>query len=271
MNFNSILGQKEIVTSLKSSIKSGRVGHAYIFSGPAGIGKRSMALIFAKTLLCDRQDESESCGECIQCRMFDAKSNPDFYLLEADNLSIGVDEIRNIQNDVVIKPLYSKKKVYLITDADKMTVQAQNCLLKTLEEPPWFAVIILATPSCDALIETIRSRALRYNFKKNSYSEVRSSLEAQFGSNLNGAGFIASYADGIIGTALKLAGSKEFVSIRDSTIELLVKLTQMKLADIFEMYGFFETNRDSVDTVFDIMLLFYRDILMLKKTGDENM
>jgi len=265
MDFSGIVGQKEIVDSLRNSIASGRVGHAYIFSGPKGIGKKTMARIFTGLLLCEKSDGAERCGECPPCLLFDSGSNPDFKEINPADSSIGVDDIRDMQSDIIIRPLYSNRKVYLITDADRMTVQAQNCLLKTLEEPPSYAVIILTSSNYDVLLETIRSRAVNYNFKKNSFEEVKEFLKTNIKLEDKPIDFIASYADGIIGTALKLAASDEFTGIRDKTIDMIIKLSDSKLASVFDIYKFFDENKSYIETVLDIMVLFYRDLIMVKK------
>lgn len=270
MDLNNIIGQKEIVSSLKNSIKSERVGHAYIFSGPKGVGKRTVAKIFAGLLQCEKPDNGKICGECFSCSLLVNSSNPDLKLIETSNASISVDEIRKIQGDVNIKPLYSQRKLYVIVDAEKMTAQAQNCLLKTLEEPPEYTVIILTTSNYDALVGTIRSRAVRYNFKKNTYSEVRSFLQMKNGESLKNLEFITAYADGVIGTALELTESEEFAEIREKTLKIILRIKNSKLLDIFDVYEFFEVNKDSINTILDIMLLFYRDIIVLKETGKEN-
>jgi len=265
MDFSGIVGQKEIIGSLRNSILSGRVGHAYIFSGPKGIGKKTMARIFAGLLLCEKSDGVKRCGECPSCLLFDNGSNPDFREINPADSSIGVDKIRDMQSDIIIRPLYSTRKVYLITDADRMTVQAQNCLLKTLEEPPSYAVIILTSSNYDALLETIRSRAVNYSFKKNSFEEVKEFLKTNIKMADKPIDFIASYADGIIGTALRLADSDEFTGIRDKTIDIIIKLSDSKLASVFDIYKFFDENKSYIETILDIMVLFYRDLIMVKK------
>lgn len=271
MDFSSVTGQDNIKESLISSIENGQVGHAYIFCGPKGIGKRTLARIFASALLCREYSDGKSCDCCPPCRMFASGSNPDYKEVRSEGTSIGIDEIRDIQADIVIKPMYSSKKVYLINDADKMTLQAQNCLLKTLEEPPGYAVIILTTSNYDSLISTVRSRAVRYNFQKNTYEEVHGVLESRLGSSIKGLDFIASYADGVIGTALQLAESDEFMSLRDRTVKIVFHIHRCKMKEVFEVYDFFKENKENINTILDIMTLVYRDLLVIKKAGEENM
>lgn len=269
MNFDGIIGQKEVIGSLTGAIKDNRVGHAYVFSGMPGIGRRTAARVFSALLLCEKGNTLKTCGECLACHTMSTGANPDFHVIEHVNGSIGVDDIRNLQKDVIIKPLYSNKKVYMIVDADKMTIQAQNCLLKTLEEPPGYIVIILIVSNIDALLETIRSRTIRYNFKKNTRTEVYGILHKKLGEDFKGIDFIVTYADGVIGTALELANSGEFVSLRDRAIDITMKISSSGLVDIFDAYDFFEDNKESIDTILDTMLLFYRDLFMVKKSGSE--
>lgn len=269
MNFDSIIGQQDIIFNLKKSIENGRVGHAYIFNGPAGIGKKTVARAFAGILLCGNSKRSAACGKCVSCRLYKEGSNPDFMVIEAPGTSIGVDAIRQMQEDIIKKPLYSPKKVYLISEAEKMTVQAQNCLLKTLEEPPGYAVIILTTTGYDALLETLRSRSVRYDFRKNSEKEVREALIRNFGTSPANTDFIVSYSAGIIGKALELAGTDGFSELRDNAIDFLFKIRKPRLYSVFEIYHFFEENKSRLETILDIMLTVYRDMLVLRKTGNE--
>lgn len=270
MDFSSIIGQREITDGLKHALSSGKIGHAYIFTGPKGIGKKTVARVFAGLLLCQKSEGEKRCGSCLSCQLFENGSNPDYHEINPEGSSIGVDEIREVLSDIVVRPMYSEKKVYLITDAERMTAQAQNSLLKTLEEPPSYGVIILTTSNYGALLETIRSRTIKYSFRKNSRSEVKAVLQSKFGEGLAVADFVVSYSDGIIGTALELAGSEEFTALREKTLEMLVKLRYSKLSDVFDNYAFFEANKEDVEVILDIALLFFRDLLAYKNTEDEN-
>jgi DNA polymerase-3 subunit delta' len=270
VNFSDIIGQNEIVNALKAVLKDDSSRHAYIFAGPEGNGKRMVAKIFAAALLCTARNSFVRCESCQSCRLFESGTNPDFYVLEAEGASIGVDEVRKMQQDISIRPLYGAKKVYLIVEADKMTVQAQNCLLKTLEEPPGYAVIILTTVNTNSLLETIRSRSILYNFRKNTDEEIKNCLQKIKGYELPGIDFIVSYANGVPGKAIELVESEDFRINRDKALEVILRLRNSKLIEIFDAYGFFEENKDNIDSILDIILIFYRDLLITKKTGNEN-
>ncbi len=270
VNFNDIIGQSEVVNSLKAVLRDDSARHAYIFSGPEGIGKRTLARIFASSLLCNSRNCETRCGDCQPCHLFDSGSNPDFYVMEADGATISVDEVRRMQQDISIRPLYSEKKVYLIIEADKMTVQAQNCLLKTLEEPPRYAVIILTASNSNSMLETIRSRSIIYSFRKNTDDEIKACILKSGAVDSGSIDYVVSYADGVPGKALKLIESEDFRVNRDRAIEVILRLKDSKLIEIFNIYDFFEENKDNIDTILDIMLLFYRDLLIAKKSGNEN-
>lgn len=270
MNFNGIIGQKEVISSLKRSLSEDRIGHAYIFTGPAGIGKKTIAHIFAGLLLCENPRSGAACGKCTACLLYGNGSNPDYRRINTEDASIGVDRIREVQGDVAIKPMYSRRKVYVIEDAGKMTDQAQNCLLKTFEEPPSYVVVILLAVNYEMLLETIRSRAQRLNFRKYSYEQVCQAVAERYGRGSNLLELAAGYSDGNIGVALELAGSGEFTLLRDRVFELMAGVAKGRMDDILDFTAFMEENKDSADILLDIMLLYYRDLLVVCETGNEN-
>lgn len=271
MNLGSVIGQQEIISSIKLSIKNKKVSHAYIFNGPMGIGKKMLAKIFAGLLLCEETTGGKNCGDCSPCRMYCNNSNPDFYSIEKGKGNIGIDEIRELQNTVTIKPMYSNRKVYLIADADNMTVQAQNCILKTIEEPPPYVTIILTTVNNEKLLETIKSRTIIYKFKKNTVEEVKNYLKIKYGDSLTGLDFISTYANGNIGEAIKLAESTEFIEIREKIIKAIFNIKNSDYEAIFDIYTIFEENRNNIDIIFNVMILLYRDLIIVKTQGMEKL
>jgi DNA polymerase-3 subunit delta' len=260
-----MLGHKGILTTLKTAVVKNNVSHAYIFEGPDGVGKRETARRFAAMLMC--QADAFPCGECKSCELFREESNPDFQEIIQKDRSISVEEIRNILKGLVIKPLYSKYKVILINDADAMTIQAQNALLKSLEEPPPYMVFILTVQSSAAVAQTIRSRCQRILFKRLKYGDIIEILESKFG-HKEGWDFIASYADGVAGTALELASSPHSLELREEVLSAVSQLITSEDTDLFKLYETFEKNSDRVDYVLHIVLLYFRDLLIYKETGD---
>ncbi len=271
MDFNCIIGQKEIVGSLKRSLSEDRVGHAYIFNGPAGIGKEKVAQLFAGLLLCKQPQSGSTCGMCNACLLYRNGTNPDYNRIDIKDISIGVDSIREIQSDVAVKPMYSKRKVYVIGDAVKMTDQAQNGLLKTFEEPPPFVVVILLTSNYEMLLETIRSRAQRFNFRRYTYEQVCQALVERYGSGSNLLELAAGYADGNIGVALELADSGEFATLRERVFELIAGVSKGTMDDILQFIDFLDANKERIGLLLDIILLYYRDLLLVCETGNEKL
>lgn len=271
MDFNSVIGQNEVKGSLKRALSEDRVGHAYIFSGPAGIGKKTVAHIFAGLLLCEDPVDGAACGKCRACLLFKNGSNPDYRRINPEEASIGVDMIREIQGDVAIKPMYSRRKVYIIEDAVKMTDQAQNCLLKTFEEPPPYVVVILLTTNYESLLETIRSRAQRLNFRRYTHEQVCQAVAENCNRGPGIVELAANYSDGNIGMALELACSDEFTQLRDRIFSLMAGAANGKADDTLEFTEFLEENKDSMELILDIILLYYRDLLVMCETGRENM
>ena len=151
-NFKSIIGHEQIIDHLSTALKNNKISHAYIINGDNGTGKHILAEAFAKALQCETGD-GDSCGMCHSCLQAESKNHPDIIEVTHEKSgSIGVDDVRSqINNDIIIKPYSSKYKIYIVDEAEKLTPQAQNALLKTIEEPPEYGVILLLTNSMSAL------------------------------------------------------------------------------------------------------------------------
>jgi DNA polymerase-3 subunit delta' len=259
--FETISGHKQVIDSLKRIIQNGRVMHAYIFSGPDGIGKRTVAQIFAGLLLCENPKESVRCGFCSACSLLGKNSCPDLVVIPGEGRSIGIDEIRELQSGIIIRPLYSARKVCIICNSEKMTVEAQNCLLKTLESPPEYSVIILTTSNFDSLLPTIKSRVVRFNFSRNTQEEVEQIIEDKLGKNHSMKELLAAYAEGSAGTAVRFAETGAMLDVREGIIDIILGLKRAGLDFIIKKYEFFEQYKENIDDIFHIMRLLYRDFL----------
>ena len=204
--FNKIIGNDEIQNLLKQAIKNNRTSHSYLFVGTEGIGKKQIAKEFAKALLCLNNDKY--CNTCKSCIEFDDNNNPDFVILEPDENSIKIEQIREIQRKVVEKPIISNQKVYIIDNSDKMTTEAQNCLLKTLEEPPEFVTIILIGFNESAFLDTIKSRCMILHFNKISDENILRFLEENYQTKVNSQIMLEAF-QGSIGKAIQLQDKQE--------------------------------------------------------------
>ena len=176
--FEGILGNNKIKNELINAVKTNKYSHSYLFVGTSGIGKKLIAREFSKMILCK---ESETyCNKCKSCIEFDSRNNPDFTEIVPDGTTIKIEQIRQMQKKVVETPIISEKKVYIIDDADLMTTDAQNCLLKTLEEPPEFACIILIASNETDLLSTIKSRCTILKFENISDQDIEKHLKEKY-------------------------------------------------------------------------------------------
>ncbi len=200
MSFNNIIGNENVKSILTKSLNNKTVLHSYMFIGEQGIGKKQIAMQFAKMILCENYNDGE-CNQCKSCIEFESSNNPDFKFIEPDGKVIKIDQIRELQTKVAEKPVNSGRKVYLINDADLMTKEAQNCLLKTLEEPPEYIVIILIVSNENRVLTTIKSRCMKIHFDKINDQEIKKYLIETCGvNNLNNN--ILKMCDGSIGKCL---------------------------------------------------------------------
>lgn len=200
MSFNNIIGNENVKSILTKSLNNKTVLHSYMFIGEQGIGKKQIAMQFAKMILCENYNDGE-CNQCKSCIEFESSNNPDFKFIEPEGKVIKIDQIRELQTKVAEKPVNSGRKVYLINDADLMTKEAQNCLLKTLEEPPEYIVIILIVSNENRVLTTIKSRCMKIHFDKINDQEIKKYLIETCGVNdLNNN--ILKMCDGSIGKCL---------------------------------------------------------------------
>lgn len=176
MSFESIIGNEKVKALLDKTIKSNNILHSYMFLGIDGIGKMKFAKEFAKMILCE-STEKKPCNKCKACLEFENNNNPDFNVIEKYENSIKIDQIRYMNQKIVEKPIVSKRKVYIINEAETMTREAQNSLLKTLEEPPYYATIILIVSNENKLLNTIKSRCIKVNFIGLKTEEINQYIE----------------------------------------------------------------------------------------------
>lgn len=268
MGFHEIIGQDKIVQHLKSAILYNRIAHAYIFDGPEGIGKELTALAFAKAVVC-KQGQGDACHICPSCIKFHRNNHPDIRVIEPEGNSIKNKQMEDFQQDILIKPYESNKKVYIVKDAHDMTISAQNRILKTLEEPPAYAVIIFITTNANSLLPTVRSRCQILKFHRVGQSCIEEFLMKKYGMEQGEARVFSAFSDGIIGKAVKLKESEVFKVRREETIDIIEAVLEKEIVEIFHLIDFFEKYKENIDEILDFMLVWFRDMLMLKETGTD--
>lgn len=269
--FKDVYGQKAIIEHFQNALSSGSVSHAYIINGERSSGKEFIAKIFAMALQCEQQT-TDPCNECQSCKQAMSGNHPDIIWVSHEKpATIGVEDIRGgINNDIVIKPYSSKWKIYLINEAEKMTVQAQNALLKTLEEPPAYAVILLLTSNIDVLLPTILSRCVVLNMKPVPDELVKEYLMTQVRIPDYKADVCTAFARGNLGKAKALAASEEFDNIKTEAVSLLKYIRDMEITDILSAIKKINDYKIDINDYLDILSVWYRDVLLFKATNDAN-
>ena len=269
--FKDIVGHEQIIEHLKTAIEMGKVSHAYILNGPDLSGKMMIAEAFARALLCEKQDP-DGCGECRSCRQSDDRNNPDIIYVKHDKPNtISVDDIRTqLNNDIVIKPYSNQYKIYIVDEAEKMNQQAQNALLKTIEEPPAYAVIMLLTTNADSFLQTIRSRCITLNLKSVKKDVIKSYLMTEKKIPDYQADVCAAFAQGVVGKAIKLASSDDFNELKESALSLIKRLDDIDLYEMGEAIKQISDYKLQVQDYFDLITVWYRDVLYMKATNDVN-
>lgn len=243
--FETVLGQPVPKELLENAVRTGNISHAYIFYGPKGVGKTTLAAEFAKSLVCQTHN---SCGKCAACRQFYATS--DVCILQGES-SISVNDVRTITTEIYWKPFQFERKIYIIQDADKMTVQAQNALLKVFEEPPSYAVIILITTNLSKLLPTILSRGTLLRFQPLGKKELSLWFERE--QKPIPPDPILNQANGSLSRAIALVESADYREMREIVLRDMVRLlTDRTTKDVIRLYADFLTYEDAFDLLLDI-------------------
>lgn len=262
MSFKDIKGQDRAVSFLIGSIESDRISHAYIFYGPSGVGKRLVALNFAKAVNCRSDSLARPCDTCVSCRKIDSSNHPDIMVMkpEKEGGAISIDDVRALIKDASLKPYEAKKKFYIIDEADGMKEEASNAFLKTLEEPPSGSVFILIAETLRKLLPTIVSRSQTVKFFPLRIDEVKDILVKNYEVEPVKAHVLSHLSAGRLGDAVKYA-DKEFFLKREKVMEALASGT------FFES-EFDKLSKADLKTYLTILLTWYRDIL-IAKAGSE--
>ncbi len=271
VGFQDIIGQEQIKEHLQNALNTGKISHAYIINGEKSSGKEFIAKIFAMALQCEAEG-IEPCNECRSCKQTLSKNQPDIiYVSHEKPNTISVDDIRSqVNNDVGIKPYSSKYKVYIINEAEKMTQQAQNAILKTLEEPPAYAVMILLVSNINTLLPTILSRCVTLNMKPVRDELVKKYLMEELQVPDYKADVCVAFARGNVGKAKLLAASEEFDNIKSEAISLLKYIKEMEMQEIIAAIKRINEFKLEIQDYFDIIAIWYRDVLLFKATNDAN-
>ena len=274
MGFRNIYGHEHIIEHLKTALEENKISHAYIFHGEDESGKMMLAESFAQAILCegspeDRQD-GDCCNQCRSCLQAESHNHPDIIYITHEKASIGVDDIRTqLNSDIMIKPYSSERKIYIIDEAEKMTEGAQNALLKTIEEPPSYAVVILLVNNITALLPTILSRCVQLNLRPVAKETIKKLLMEKYQTPDYLADISAMFSGGNVGKAIQFAASEEFDQMKRTVIALVTKVFDLRSYEILEKIKELSEDKTRITDYLDLCTMWYRDVLIYKATADD--
>ncbi len=271
--FDHIIGHERIKEHLQEAIRQDTLSHAYIFSGESGSGKKLLASTLAAALLCEGQGDSvKPCGRCKSCIQASSGNHPDIRMVTHEKSTLGVDDIRSqVSADMAIKPYSSPYKVYIIPDCDRMTEQAGNALLKTIEEPPAYARIFLLTNNAASMLPTILSRCVTLDMKPVSTEKIYHFLIDKHHTPEQEAASLAAFCQGNVGKAVRYAASEDFHEINGTILHLLKSVDKLTLSDIMASIKELAAHKTDIGDYIDLMILWYRDLLLYKSTGNASL
>ena len=261
-SFKDVVGHNDIINYIRNAVSMDQVTHAYILNGERGAGKKLVAKLFATTLLCE-EGGPDPCNRCHSCRQAEGGNHPDIiWVTHEKPNSISVDDIREqVNNTIMIKPYQGPYKVYVIDHADIMTPQAQNALLKTIEEPPQYAVIMLLTENAEMLLPTIASRCVMLKLRYIRDILIKKYLMETLKVPDYKADMCTAFAQGNMGRAIMLANSEHYNEIREEAVQTLKYIHEMELNRI-------SSYKLEISDYLDIMVVWFRDVLLYKATRD---
>lgn len=266
MTFNEILNQDRLITYFKTLIKTKKIAKTYIIEGKKGLGKKSIIDAFLLEFFCER--DIKPCGECHSCKMILKNTDLDIINIDLDGFkSIGISAIKTKLNEtILLKPKNHTHKVYIISNADKLTIEAQNSILKTIEEAPSYAIIFLLVQNKDLLLDTIKSRAIKLNMNFLSEIKVREYLSSK---NLEIEEDLLEYARGNVGLVLDFIKDKDKKEEFNKNIKFLINIKHLKMIEVLDFIKEFKEDNDSLYEFINLIRMWYRDLLLLKMKDDK--
>lgn len=264
MSFENFAGNSHLKTQLKRFIETEQILNSYVFAGEEGIGKKTLSGEFIKRIFCEAPLESGACGTCSACRKLTAEAHPDIYYLkkQKDKKSYGIEEIREqIIKQVYIKPFIAARKIFVIPDGDSLTQEAQNGLLKVLEEPPEYVTFIILVSKKSMLLDTVLSRSCVLNLHPAPLSEVTQYLHKLFPYETEeNILFYTKFSQGIIGKAIKIITNEEYRALFYDTAKHLSSVIKSSDA-VIDCHRFLLDNKENISLIIDFMLIFLRDCI----------
>lgn len=263
MPFSDVIGQDRVISILRRSIEVGRVSHAYLFSGIEGCGKKKTALAFVQAVFCGKE---EACGVCSSCRKVAAGQHPDLHMLEPDGAFIKIDQVRELQKELSYRPFEAPKKACIIDGAEKLNLSSGNALLKTLEEPPGNALMILVTPARSAVLQTILSRCQTLDFQPLAAQLIEERL-VRDGFAAEAARVAATLSGGSLKRGIEIATD----GVLESRVSFLERVVALNLKDAGTLFATAEelaADKEGLPGLLELLLSFLRDVLIYRATPE---
>lgn len=264
-----IIGNKLILSTINKSVENKTFSHSYIFSGNYGLGKKTIAEYFAKTILCET---NSACGICPSCVSINNKNNPDIVYVKPTKKSLGVQDIRSqVIQKLNLKPYKYDYKIFILENCETITIESQNALLKSIEEPPDYAIFFLITENLNNFLNTILSRCIILKVKPVLEQDVFNFLISNTDISNEEAKFVSNYSDGNIGFALDLIKDEDFKENRNKIIEYSTSIGNLNLVQILKLVKSFDKFKDDIEKYLNILILFYRDVIVFKSTKNKTL
>lgn len=269
--FEKIIGNNDAKAYFKKALEKQQLSHSYIFEGPYGVGKNTFAIELAKLMLCEDKQNNIPCNNCPSCHMINSGSHPDVICIDKDTNVTKVDSIREkLIKEMEIKPYHSERKIVIVKATDTVNVQGQNAMLKTIEEPPSYGMIILVCENVASILPTIKSRCITVRFNPLTKNEMMNYLEGKgiYGEQKE---VFAKLSDGSIGVVNDLLLDENYLELRKESISYLQRMNESGLVQLYDLVKEITDQKEDIGRILSFWLLWYRDIAIIKTVNSKDL
>ena len=269
--FQDIIGNEDAKDYFIKALTKDHLSHSYIFEGPYGVGKKTFARKLAKAILCENRDEDKACHRCQSCHMVETGTHPDIITIEKDTKVTKVDNIReNIVREMEIKPYQSNHKIIIVNAADTINIQGQNAMLKTIEEPPKYGIVILVCENLASMLPTIKSRCITVRFNPLSKEKMNEYLHGK-GIGEAKRQVYAKLSEGSIGVINDILQDENYIELRKQSAAYLERLGKANLLQLYDLVKEITDQKEQIEQILEFWLYWYRDVAVIKASGSEDL
>ena len=269
--FQDIIGNEDAKEYFIKALTKNHLSHSYIFEGPYGVGKKTFARKLAKAILCEQRKNDKACNECQSCHMVEAGTHPDIITIEKDTKVTKVDNIReNIVREMEIKPYQAEHKIIIVNAADTINVQGQNAMLKTIEEPPSYGIVILVCENLASMLPTIKSRCITVRFNPLIKEKMSSYLERK-GISGEEKEVYTKLSEGSIGVINDILQDELYLQLRKQSVEYIERLNKANLLQLYDLVKEITDQKEDIEKILEFWLFWYRDIAVIKTTNSRDL